>query len=152
LQAVTFSDYKKHNTAKVLIGISPRGCISFVSEAWGGQASDRHITINSGFLDLVDPTDQIMADKGFLIRDELMYRRAELVLPPGAKGHEQMAGKDVQKTKAIANLRIHVERAIQRLKTFRILKFQMPLNLLPLIDDIVKTCAALCNLQSHLVK
>lgn len=152
LQAVTYSDYKKHNTAKVLIGISPRGCISFVSEAWGGRASDRHITINSGFLDLVDPTDQIMADKGFLIRDELMYRRAELVLPPGAKGHEQMAGKDVQKTKAIANLRIHVERAIQRLKTFRILKFQMPLNLLPLIDDIVKTCAALCNLQSHLVK
>jgi hypothetical protein len=152
LQAVTYSDYKKHNTAKVLIGISPRGCITFVSDVWGGRATDRHITINSGFLDLIDPNDQIMADKGFLIKDELMYRRAELVMPPGAKGHEQMTSQDVQKTKAIANLRIHVERAIQRLKTFRILKNQMPLNLLPLIDDIVVTCAALCNLYSHLVK
>jgi len=152
LQAITYSDYKKHNTAKVLIGISPRGCISFISDAWGGRASDRHITINSGFLDLVDPTDQIMADKGFLIKDELMYRRAELVLPPGAKGHEQMTGQDVMETKIVANLRIHVERAIQRLKTFRILKFQMPLTLVPLIDDIVVTCAALCNLYPHLVK
>ena len=35
LQALTWSDYKKHNTAKVLIGISPRGSISFVSKAWG---------------------------------------------------------------------------------------------------------------------
>ena len=152
LQAVTYSDYKKHNTAKVLLGISPRGCISFVSDVWGGRATDRHITVNSGFLNLIDPTDQIMADKGFLIRDELMFRRAELVLPPGVKGHEQMSSQDVQKTKAIANLRIHVERAIQRLKTFRILKFQLPLNLLPLMDDIVVTCAALCNLYSHLVK
>jgi len=116
VQAITYSDYKKHNTVKVLIGISPRGCISFVSDVWGGRAFDRHITINSGFLDLVDPTDQIMADKGFLIRDKLMYRRAELVLPPGARGHEQMTSEDVRKTKFIANLRIHVERAIQRLK------------------------------------
>jgi hypothetical protein len=35
LQALTWSDYKKHNTAKVMIGISPRGSISFVSKVWG---------------------------------------------------------------------------------------------------------------------
>ena len=28
------SDYKKHNTAKVMIGIRPRGGISFVSKVW----------------------------------------------------------------------------------------------------------------------
>ena len=106
---------------KVLIGISPRGCISFVSDAWGGRASDRHITLNSSFLERVDPGDQIMADRGFLIREEVMMRRAELVIPPAAKGAQQMSAGDVKATKEIANLRIHVERAIQRLKTFRIL-------------------------------
>ena len=35
-RAQTFSSYKHHNTVKVLIGITPQGCISFVSEAWGG--------------------------------------------------------------------------------------------------------------------
>ena len=38
-------------------------------------------------------------------------KRAQIVIPPGARGKEQMSGKDVQKTKKIANLRIHVERA-----------------------------------------
>ena len=35
-RAQTFSNYKHHNTVKVLIGISLQGTISFVSEAWGG--------------------------------------------------------------------------------------------------------------------
>ena len=152
VQAVTWSDYKKHNTAKVLIGITPRGCISFVSDVWGGRASDRHITLNSSFLDNIEPYDQIMADKGFLLGNEILLRRGELVLPPGARGHDQMSGESVRKTKQIANLRIHVERAIQRLKNFRILKNQLPITLLPMIDNIVVTCASLCNLDKALVQ
>ena len=35
-RAQTFSSYKHHNTIKILIGITPQGTISFVSEAWGG--------------------------------------------------------------------------------------------------------------------
>ena len=152
VQAVTWSDYKKHNTAKVLIGITPRGCISFVSDVWGGRASDRHITLNSSFLDNIEPYDQIMADKGFLLGNEILLRRGELVLPPGARGHDQMSGESVCKTKQIANLRIHVERTIQRLKNFRILKNQLPITLLPMIDNIVVTCASLCNLDKALVQ
>ena len=151
LQAVTWSDYKKHNTVKVLIGISPRGNISFVSDAWGGRASDRHITLHSDFLDHIDPGDQIMADRGFLVREEIMMRRAELIIPPAAKGAQQMSAGDVRATKEVANLRIHVERAIQRLKTFKILKYTLPLTLLPVIDNIIITCAALCNLYGPLI-
>ena len=37
--AQIFSNYKHHNTVKVLIGITPQGTINFVSNAWGGRTS-----------------------------------------------------------------------------------------------------------------
>ena len=39
-QSVTFSNYKHHNTAKGLLGISPNGYPSFVSNLYGGRTSD----------------------------------------------------------------------------------------------------------------
>jgi hypothetical protein len=43
-----------------------------------------------------------------------MIKRATLIIPPAAQGAEQMSSVNVKATKEIANLRIHVERAIQR--------------------------------------
>ncbi|XP_019639903.1 PREDICTED: uncharacterized protein LOC109481748 [Branchiostoma belcheri] len=152
MQAATWSDYKKHNTMKVLVGITPNGHISFLSKAYGGRASDVSITRKSGFLDLVEPNDVIMADRGFPIQEDLLLRHATLQIPPAAQGKRQMARNKVKKTKTVANLRIHVERAINRLKDFRILDGTFPISLLPAADDIIKVCAALVNLQSDLIK
>ena len=115
------------------------------------RASDKHIVNNSGFLDLVEPQDTYVADKGFPIRQELLLRGADLVIPPPARGKVQSTGGDVKLTKKVANLRIHVERAIGRLKWFRILQNTLPITLVPLIDHIVIICAALCNLHNNLV-
>lgn len=52
------------------------GAISFIANVWGGDTSDRYITMHSGFLDNVRPGHEIMADRGFLIRDLLLIREA----------------------------------------------------------------------------
>ncbi len=70
-QQLTFSSYKNHTTFKALIGITPSGAISFVSNLYGGCISDRQLTIQSGILDRLEPGVSIMADKGFLIADLL---------------------------------------------------------------------------------
>ena len=44
----TWSNYKHHNTIKVLIGITPQGTVFFLSKAWGGRASDKFITEQCG--------------------------------------------------------------------------------------------------------
>ena len=54
------------------------------------------------------------------------------------------------KKEEVANLRIFVEQAICRLKTLKILKYEMPILLLNKFDDIVTICAALWNLYPKL--
>ena len=51
-KSVTWSQYKHYNTAKYLISITPQGVISYISNGWGGQASDKHIVESSGYLSL----------------------------------------------------------------------------------------------------
>ena len=66
-QAATWSDYKHHNTFKFLVGISLTGIISFLSSCYGGRASDKFITRDSEFYDLLERDDEAMADRGFQI-------------------------------------------------------------------------------------
>ena len=150
-QAATWSDYKKHNTFKFLIAISPNGFIMFLSDCYGGRTTDQFICKDSNFYNLLEAGDEIMADRGFQIKEDLLLYYCSLSVPPGARIKAQFCMSECEKTKEVANLRIHVERAINRLKEFKILKSVVPINMLTHADSIVKTCAALCNLQSHLI-
>ena len=71
-QDPTWSEYKHHNTIKFLVGISPSGFITFLSSCYGGRASDKFITKDSGFYDLLERDDVVMADRGFQIQEDLL--------------------------------------------------------------------------------
>ena len=149
LAANMWSEYKHHYTFKVLVAITPNGAISYVSPAYGGRASDVYIVSDSGFLDYLVPYDEVMADRGFKIREELMMRMVTLCIPPSKASSMQMLPADVRKTSSIANVRIYVEQAIGRMKVFHILKHELPVSLLPLADDVVKVCGALCKIEKQ---
>lgn len=85
-RAQTYSNYKKHNTVKFLIGITPQGSIAFVSKGWGGRVSDVHITANCGSLCNLLPGDLVLADRGFTIQQAAGLFCAEVRIPPFIKG------------------------------------------------------------------
>jgi hypothetical protein len=147
----TFSNYKHTNTIKFLVSITPCGSISFISRAFGGRTSDKVITYRSGYLDLIEHGDVVMADRGFLIRDELASRGACLVIPSFTKGKDQLSPAEVETSRKIAHVRIHIERAMERLKNFRILSQRMSLNMVPHCDSIMTICGAITNMHPNLV-
>ena len=65
--AQTFSTYKSRNTIKYLVSITLSDAVSFLSAGWGWRASDKEITVKSGFLDQITFVGCFLADRGFLI-------------------------------------------------------------------------------------
>ncbi|KAK0154650.1 hypothetical protein N1851_003038 [Merluccius polli] len=136
-RAQTYSNYKSHNTVKYLVGMSPAGAITFMSSGWGGRVSDKQITAESGFYDLLEVNDEILEDRGFTIRDELALCGATLRIPHFTRGKKQLSAQEVETSRRLSNVRIHIERIIGRWKTFRILTTVVPLSQVDLLDDIV---------------
>ena len=116
LQKITWSDYKHHNTAKLLVCVAPNSSIIFISKAYGGSISDKELTNRSEYLDLVPMYSRIMFAKGFKLTDECAERFIYYASPPGRRGAAQMTPSEGWKTKHIADLRILVEQVIRRLK------------------------------------
>ena len=90
VQAETYSTYKSHNTAKGLVGIAPNGAVTFISDLYGGHVSDCKIVIASGILDMLEPHDSVMADRGFEIQDLLVPRKVSLNIPPFMRCKDQL--------------------------------------------------------------
>lgn len=111
-RAQTWSSYKHHNTAKYLIGITPQGTVSFISSGWGGRVSDKHITEHCGVLENLLPGDLVLADRGFDIQESCGLFGACLQIPSFTKGKPQLSPFELENTRDIANVRIHVERVI----------------------------------------
>ena len=85
-----------------------------------GSISDVELTQVSGFWDAVKGKQgiSIMADKGFTIRDMLKKINVDLNIL-AFLNQKQFSVQDISKGRKIASLRIHVERAIGRIKIIK---------------------------------
>lgn len=107
-----FSTYKNNTTLKALVGITPGGALSFVSQLYTGHILDRENVLHSGILDKkFENRVSVMADKGFTVQD-LLPLGIGLNIPPFLGSQGQMSPEDVVKMQSIASLRVHVEREL----------------------------------------
>ena len=151
-QGNLYSSYKNHCTCKVLIGITPSGAVSFVSDVCEGSISDKEILKKSGLLDKLQPGDLVMVDRGFNVRDLLLEKGADIVIPPFLAGRDKLTPEEASRTRIIAKLRIHVERVIERMKKFKILKKIVPLNTLSTFSQTVFVVGCLVNFHKPIVQ
>ncbi len=91
-------------------GISPAGAVTFLSSGWGGRASDKEITLRSGFLDKVTYGDCVLADRGFLVEEELANKRSCIENPSIYSWTNSNVQSEMwMLSRQIAHVRIHVD-------------------------------------------
>ena len=71
--------------------------------------------------------------------------------PPLLGMSDQMSGEFVIKTLEIVGLRIHVERAINKVKNFLIFEGVLPVSQFCIVNQMRCVCAMLCNFQDPII-
>ena len=150
-QRSTFSSYKNRNTVKVLVGSTPGGLISYLSPAYGGATSDRQIVERSALPQMCDANDSVMADKGFNVQDIFAARDIHVNIPSFFKKKNRMSGRQVLADRKISSKRVHIERIIGLMKTYKILNSPLPASEAKLASHIVTICGMLCNFRNRIV-
>lgn len=89
-----------------------------------------------------------MADKGFNIKVLLDPIEVTLNIPPFLSDKGQFGEEEVENTQSIASVRIHVERAISRIKMYKIISNVVPLTLAGVIWTV---CCMLLLFQAPVI-
>ena len=127
-----------------MVGISPSGYPSFVSSMYAGHVGDKKITNDCGILKLLEPGDELMADRGFNIESDIP-NGVLLNIPPFLDGQPQLSLEDEATTRKIqyeASVRVHTS-AIAKMKNYRILHHNIPLTLSENLEQIWTICSYL---------
>ena len=152
-QSCLYSSYKSHDTYKGLVGIAPSGAVIFVNQLYNGSISDKEIVNGSGFLKkkLCSDGDSVMGNSAFTIDDKLARIGVSLNIQAFLGGRDYLCKAEVKASQTIASVRIQVERAIQRIKTYSIIRSEIPLTLHRSINQIWTVICLLTNLAPPLI-
>ena len=84
----------------------------------------------SGILDpqFREEGDSCMADRSFTTADDLKAFNVKLNIPAFLSGSDQLTKAEVKGSQSIASVLLYVERAIRRIKTFRLIRNEIPLS------------------------
>ena len=152
LQSESYSAYKSRNTVKGLLACTPAGHIGFISQLYTGIVHDRELTIRSGFIQQAHNKGAMwMVDKGFLIQDLCEPLGVQLNMPAFVGQDSQLSAQDIIHTQEIANQRIHIERAINKVKNFHIFDRPVPLNMWGSVNQMWTVCAMLTLFQNPII-
>ena len=142
-QKLLWSSYKHGHTVKVQIGCTPSGVISSISDTFGGGTSDKELFRLSDVVEKFQPGEGIMVDKGYLINDLLQGTGMEFMRPPFLAKGTQFSDAEKNEGRLIARHRGVVENVNSKIKNFKILTTRIPVNMCPIIDEIVFVCSFL---------
>lgn len=147
------SNYKHHSTVKFLVGMNCGGAITYISSMFGGRSSDKYITsCSSDLINELLPGEKVMADRGFTIEENLPSG-VKLIIPGFKhKDKTQFTKTEIQQNKKISEARVHIERAIRRIKQFLVLKHEVKLSQINVYENMFKACGYLVNFQDPFLK
>lgn len=118
--------------------------VTYVSRIYGGKASDQYITSNSADLleNLETSKGSIMTDRGFLVHGILSDMGVKVHMP-AFKGTDrcQFTASEAEQSEMISKVRIHVERVIQRIKTYHIFDTELKLTMKDIAAQVFTVCA-----------
>ena len=140
--------------------MDPKGGILFVSQLYEGSISDKELVKRCGFLKVLERKmaageimegDAIMADKGFDIADDLSKLKMKMNIPPFLKDKVGFGEDDVIKTQTIAQHRIHVERAICKVRRNKIFHSIVLVTMFGSINQIWTVACLMSNFQNPIL-
>lgn len=86
----------------------------FLSQAFGGRATDSQIVNQSQFIRILEEADKVLADKGFpLIIKDVVNAGALLVMPPRKTKDVQFTEQENKYCYEVASVRVHVSTYLQ---------------------------------------
>nr|XP_695963.3 uncharacterized protein si:ch211-262i1.5 isoform X1 [Danio rerio] len=143
-----FPDEGYDCTFKGLIGMAPHGAVTFVSSLYAGSVSDNEVLKKSGIVLYLKPEMAIMVNKDFLVDDSVLCRVYRPAYP--VKRELMEADEDVGKmgdTQSIAQLRVHIEHLICRVKQHKLLDSVMPFTSTRTINRLYIVACLFINYQ-----
>ena len=143
---------KQHfQPTKIPVGSTPGGLVNVVSDAYGGWTSDRQIVEHSNIVQLCEPGNSEMADKGFNVQDLFARMDVTVTIPTFFKKRNIISGKIILRDRKVSSKHIHIERIIGLGRTYKILTNPLNSTETKLFSHIAYCCFMLCNFRTCIV-